>query len=456
MVGWHVKGAGFMLRKILLGLSLVMSQACWAEDSFDTKTGILTITQIKVGSVTYSDVKVTVDGIISIGAAPASGADDSYDLNTKQLQMPVVSASGIRYYNVLIKVGNIISVGSSKVIPIPVLSTSFQNKKTVIASLGPQNLSADAIAYADFFQDGTYSVVTHTLDYNVSNAATANKLGKIKFHKKINGVWVDQTTSLLNDNVGCLHPRKAIVADFNGDKKPDVFFACHGFDAAPFNGESQIILLSQSNGRYIKKVLPGNCFCHGAAAADIDGDGYASIIVADQMVEKTPYFLMNKKDGSFIADKTRLPANLLNKQLWTTELADFNNDGKYDVFIAGADPDGSELKMSPTIYINDGNNKFISTKPLSMLPPIQSSSQNFVTLDMTYNSGSYYLLRSDYQAISISKISVFSLPAQEIYYHNGPYDPKKSWMTWFPWIEVFNNFIVALDENFPVKIVVSK
>lgn len=445
-----------MLRRFLIGLSLLVSQACWAEDTFDSTTGILKIPEIKVGQVTYTNVQITVGDLISIGVAPANGTNDSYDSNSNQLQIPMVSVSGTKYYNVVIKVGSIVSVGGSKVNPLTVLSTSFNNKKIAIASLGPQNLSADAIAYADFFQEGTYSAVTHTLIYNVSNPATANLLGKIKFHKKINGVWVDQTSNLLNDDVGCLHPRKAIVADFNGDKKPDVFFACHGFDAAPFSGESQIMLLSQENGKYSKKILPGKCFCHGAAAADLDGDGYASIIVADQMVEGTPYFLINKKDGNFLVDKTRLPTNLLYKQLWTTEMADINHDGKYDVFIAGADPDGSDSKMSPTIYMNDGNNRFISTKPIPLLVPLKSSSQNFVTLDMTYNSGSYYLLRSDYQSISISRISDFSLPAEEIYYHTGPYDPKYSWMTWFPWIEIFNNFIVALDGNFPVKVTTAK
>lgn len=449
-------GGRVVLKLFLITVSFVAAQSSWAEDIFDPTTGILTIPQITVGQITYTDVKITVGSLLSIGVAPANGVNDIYDSKKNQLQIPLVNSAGIRYFNVSITVGTIISIGGSKINVIPVSSTSFDNRKIAAAAIGPQSLSFTAIAYADFFQDETYSMVTHSLIYDVNNPATINALGKIQFHKKINGIWTDQTTNLLDDDVGCLHPRKAIVADFNGDKKPDVFFACHGFDAAPFPGELQIMLLSQENGRYSKKVLPGKCFCHGAAAADFEGDGYASIIVADQMVEKTPYFLVNNKDGTFAADKTRLPPNLLDKQLWTTEIADIDNDGKFDVFIAGADPDGSSYKMSPTIFINDGGNKFISTKPISLLVPLQSSSNNFVTLDLEYNFGAYYLLRSDYQAISISKITDFLSPAQEIYFHSGPYDPSKFWMTWFPWIGIFDGSVVSLDANFPVKVPVTK
>ena len=73
---------------------------------------------------------------------------------------------------------------------------------------------------------------------------------------------------------GCIHPRKAIVADFNGDGRPDIFVACHGYDATPFPGEANKVVLSQPNGTYVTSNASADVgFHHGAAAADLNGDG---------------------------------------------------------------------------------------------------------------------------------------------------------------------------------------
>ena len=83
------------------------------------------------------------------------------------------------------------------------------------------------------------------------------------------------------------------------------------------------------------------------------------------MVEKPPYFLINDKKGGFIMDKTRLPSSLYNKALYSTELFAVNGDGKFDVFVAGADTDGNVSNMSSTFLLNDGKNRFVSAKWLT-------------------------------------------------------------------------------------------
>jgi hypothetical protein len=73
-----------------------------------------------------------------------------------------------------------------------------------------------------------------------------------------------------------VHPREIVVSDFNGDNKPDFFLADHGYDANPFPGFQNQLLLSTESG-YVNATgssLPALIdFTHSAIAADVDGDG---------------------------------------------------------------------------------------------------------------------------------------------------------------------------------------
>ena len=76
---------------------------------------------------------------------------------------------------------------------------------------------------------------------------------------------------------GPVHARKGVVADFNGDGRPDFFSASHGYDVAPFAGDSQVLLLSQADGRLKDEsaslVPQVKQFVHSAAAADLKLNG---------------------------------------------------------------------------------------------------------------------------------------------------------------------------------------
>jgi hypothetical protein len=209
-------------------------------------------------------------------------------------------------------------------------SSSYENKMAAAMVVGAQVLpgevqAANAVAYADFFQDGTYSMVTHTLVYDPSKPSTSNDYGTVHFYKMAGGRWVDHSRDILKNQAGCLHPRKAIVADFNRDGKPDVFFACHGFDAPPFPGATGAAI--EPGRRQLTGEQVALCFFHSASAADINGDGYPDILVTDNMVASTPYFLMNNRDGSFTQDMGRLPASLKWQPIFTAELISFQNNG---------------------------------------------------------------------------------------------------------------------------------
>lgn len=326
------------------------------------------------------------------------------------------------------------------------LASSFENK--MAAGAGPQPIPqlphgqviGPGVAYADFFQEGRYSMVAYSADFStVDQQGHTTGQGKAYFFRKVDGKWVDRTSDLLVDQTGCVGARKLIVADFNGDGRPDVFAACHGYDGPPYPGENQRLLLSQADGKYRNVDTGILCFCHGASAAVLDRPGYADILVADQMVDRIPYFLINNRDGTFSKDKSRLPASLEYKQVWTAELIDFTRAGKYDAFLAGADPRGDGYQIAPTIFMNEGNNTFLGrTITIPLVPTSVGGAGTGVTLDVLFHNEALYLARTyDYDAMSIQKTLFPSLASTELYSHAGSYSPKSQYGNgWFAWIGV--------------------
>ena len=77
-----------------------------------------------------------------------------------------------------------------------------------------------------------------------------------------------------------VHSRKAVVSDFNGDLRPDIFVVDHGYDATPFPGESPWLLLSNPDGTYSTEYLKQFVgFHHSASAGDLDQDGDVDLFV---------------------------------------------------------------------------------------------------------------------------------------------------------------------------------
>lgn len=168
--------------------------------------------------------------------------------------------------------------------PIAVQATSYLNAKGVgfgnakISALSDSNL---AHAFADFKRNGQYQLFLATQVYDVTKPETQATKGVFKFYNKNSDGTYTEDTTLLSDRTGCIHPRKAIVADFNQDGRPDVFVACHGYDATPFPGEKSAVLFSQTDGTYKTTPMADAAFNHAAAAGDLNGDGYPDVVLVD-------------------------------------------------------------------------------------------------------------------------------------------------------------------------------
>ncbi len=332
-----------------------------------------------------------------------------------------------------------------KLPPIPVQASSYLNAKNI--NVPPQVMpQADGVSFiestkspsntyeiitagwalADFFQDGTYSMVGFSNVFvpkgDPRDAGNTQMLGHVYFYKKdSNGKWVDKSADLLsaNDRTGCFSPRKVIVADFNGDGKPDVFAACHGVDIANGPGEHPRYLLSQPNGTYKNVETTITCYCHGASAAELNSKGYADIVVTDTAIAKKPFYLVNNKNGTFTADYTRMHAEVdpwvfegqttVNpRQIYSTELVDINGDGKFDLFLNGNESAVPlhQWQTTSSIYLNDGFNKFNTS---SIKFPSTLAYKDSLIVDIIVKDSKIAVLRTNYTRTDVDEYSYPSM-----------------------------------------------
>ncbi|XYJ86215.1 hypothetical protein AEMCBJ_01700 [Cupriavidus necator] len=361
-------------------------------------------------------------------------------------------------------------------VPLPAQKTSYLNRMTAMAAIGPQpipqtgNLAgATTLAYAfgDFFQEGTYSLVTHTQEADNSKPFAQGAVpGQIKFWKAdVNGNWVDHTTDILPDNSGCVWARKILVADFNADALPDVYVSCTGFDAAPFAGENQRILLSdKTTHTYKNTVVPVVAYAHGASAADIDGDGKTDVLVADMNGNgsKNPlYALKGNGDGTFTVDYSTVDRIEINNQangpMWTTELIDLDQNGTYSLIAGGNETGGHRSIIIPF----DGATKSYAIKPITYLP---NDSTYITPYDFVFDSATKAIYVNRVNDIStwgmnwptnvgnsIQKIDYQTLAASTIFTHSGAYNQPQG-LAWIDWLGFYGNNVVALNSSFGVNV----
>jgi Ca2+-binding RTX toxin-like protein len=131
--------------------------------------------------------------------------------------------------------------------------------------------------------------------------------------------------------------RRVLFEDFDGDERTDIFVLDHGWDASPFPGFRNQLLLNKESGFVDASAthLPDNNadFSHGGAAGDVDKDGDLDIFVSNANINE-PYFLINDGTGHFTRDTTRLPAEFLTDVTLpplSVKLVDLDQDGFVDM-----------------------------------------------------------------------------------------------------------------------------
>jgi hypothetical protein len=163
---------------------------------------------------------------------------------------------------------------------------------------------------------------------------------------------------------GLVHPRKALISDLDGDAKPDIFVAAHGYDQPPFAGEAPLALLSRGGYHVPAGLAAFSGYHHGGATADIDGDGDIDVFLTTDSSGRS-FFLINDGNGNFTLDNTRLSSDLYPHQYYTAELLDIDGDCHLDLLMSG-----HEFDDAPTrILWGDGSGTFDSARQ-TILPAV--------------------------------------------------------------------------------------
>jgi hypothetical protein len=149
------------------------------------------------------------------------------------------------------------------------------------------------------------------------------------------------------------------VGDIDGNGLDDIVVGGSGFHSAQ-------LFLQQPDGRFIQKALLPEAVCKNKLADDLqvllfdaDGDGDLDLYVAAGGYENErnsaayqDQLYINDGKGNFKLDSTALPKNFTSK--FCVRAADFNHDGKLDLFISGrVDPGNYPKPVSSFIYRND-------------------------------------------------------------------------------------------------------
>ncbi|PHP65288.1 hypothetical protein CSC94_19355 [Zhengella mangrovi] len=224
-------------------------------------------------------------------------------------------------------------------------------------------------ATGDFNGDGRTDVVVARSYYPLQNQGIP-----IQIYLNLPRGIIDGTSSVINGSVPTtVHPRGSVIADFNGDGKDDIFIADHGYDASPFPGAQNVLLLSRTDGKLEDKTatnLPQVVdFSHSATGGDIDGDGDIDIYVGNIWGQQQigPYFLINDGSGNFTADDSMLPLSFrsLSEKFTSSLLKDMDFDGNLDLVLGPHDPNGPRQNV---LMKGHGDGTFTYTR----LGPIRS------------------------------------------------------------------------------------
>jgi hypothetical protein len=209
---------------------------------------------------------------------------------------------------------------------------------TIPQSVGYWPTAFLARTFFDFDKDGDEDLLMGTLNYDKVNNALVDAPFPVNYLENRAGKYVDVSSSAFMGSVpGLVHPRKAILGDFDKNGWMDVVISGQGYDAPPFPGEKSVFL-KNSNGKFTNTFFQEIGFHHSVCSGDIDNDGDLDLFFTDP---KRSRFYTNNGSGVFTFDNTILASDITYVNFFTSELYDLNADGYLDLIATGHEHEGA-------------------------------------------------------------------------------------------------------------------
>ena len=252
----------------------------------------------------------------------------------------------------------------------PLLANADVMTSTAIAKdgQGPRNLIGrgwdTARVFFDADGDGRTDYFVAEQQYKDNQTAKTASNSDFKLYTGTGKGYTLNTKLLNGAGKGCIHPRKAVVNDFNRDGRMDVFVLCHGWDKPPFPGERNKLVLSQPGGTYeVKDAAKNVGFFHGGDSADFNGDGNPDIIVTNNFDQSPLHVWLGDGKCGFKATTKTIPFSLKHRGgYFTATLPDIDGDGRFDLFVGGHEFDNAPSE----VYLNDAKSGFHAGKKIKI------------------------------------------------------------------------------------------
>jgi hypothetical protein len=264
--------------------------------------------------------------------------------------------------------------------------------KVVDSTYVPKSLLFFTVT-SDLNGDGNQDLILLGADYPVKGASSYKpQPGRVFWGDGKGGFTLASLSQFPVASLNTVHPRKVLFSDLNGDGRPDMFIASHGWDTNPFPGEQNLLFLSQPDGSWRDATanLPQlNDFSHSAAIGDVNGDGRLDIFVGNGyggQLGILPYMLLNQGDGQFMMDRNGLPVGSgqglelkSGHQFPGATIADLDGDGFPELIITADDSESFNKIKQTTIYWNHAG-KFSDTDK-TLLPSNAMFAGSHIDLD---------------------------------------------------------------------------
>ncbi len=227
--------------------------------------------------------------------------------------------------------------------------------QSVVNEPTPSNFGLNTIASGDFNGDGKLDVVTSDPSADVVDVLLGT--GDSAFQKPIRA-FNDNTSDDLAGNV---------VADFNGDGKPDLV-AADGLGTLPGNNVNLFTYLGNGDGTFTRgaEIVP-NVFTEGMVAGDFNGDGKPDLAVGVlSNSDKLEIIVLPGNDDGTFGTPLTTDFGLYTGFGKITSLAvgDFNGDGTLDLATTINPADGSPGLVD--VLLGKGDGSFQAPQPITV------------------------------------------------------------------------------------------